>query len=246
MRALIVDDENLARDRLKRLLEKFSDVEIVGEASDGLKALEEVERLKPDVIFLDIEMPELDGLSVADAIKNNGPSVIFVTAYNEHALKAFEVSALDYIVKPINEVRLEEAIKKLRARKTKISADYTKLLESISGQGLRRFAVKCGAKFVVFDPSEISAIIARDHYAAIILKDKEFLADDSIESLIERLNPQQFIRIHRGAAINVGYLKELEREGDRKYVAVLSDPQKTRVPVARERLAELKSKLGLL
>ena len=248
MRALIVDDEAPARNRLSRLLEKYHDIEVVGEASDGLMALDEIYRLKPNVVFLDIEMPELDGISVADAIKKDGPAVIFVTAYNEHALKAFEVSAIDYLVKPIVESRLEVAIEKVRGRKDKQQDNnYLQLIETLTNQQTtRRCAIRCGAKFIVLDPTKISAIIARDHYAAIIADGRELLADDSLDVLITRLNPQQFIRIHRSAVINIEFLKELEREGDRKYLAVLSDTCQTRVPVSRERLNELKTRLGII
>ena len=141
MRALIVDDEAPARNRLSRLLEKYHDIEVVGEASDGLMALDEIYRLKPNVVFLDIEMPELDGISVADAIKKDGPAVIFVTAYNEHALKAFEVSAIDYLVKPIVESRLEVAIEKVRGRKDKQQDNnYLQLIETLTNQQTTRTA----------------------------------------------------------------------------------------------------------
>jgi two-component system LytT family response regulator len=250
VKVLLVDDETPARTRLRRLLEKHPHINIVGEASNGIAALEEIEKLKPDVVFLDIEMPELDGLGVAEAIKLDGPAVVFVTAYDEHALKAFEVAAADYLVKPINEARLTTSLAKVRKRIarpiTAKSPDYSDLLATLAGQApARRLAVKCGAKFVVFETAKISAIIARDHYAAIIVDGRELLADDPLDVLVERLNPKQFIRIHRSTVINVEFLKELEREGDRKYVAVLTDIGKTRVPVSRERLPELKGILGL-
>ncbi len=248
MKALIVDDEDPARVRLKRLLEKHADIEILGEAADGISALEEIERLKPDVVFLDIEMPELDGIGVADAIKGSGPAVIFVTAYNEHALKAFEVSALDYLVKPIVEARLDIAVEKIRKQKNSRwqAQNFSQLMAAVTNKGLaRRLAVRCGSKFIVFDPAKISAILARDHYAAIIVDGKELLADDSLDTLAGRFNSQQFTRIHRSALINIDYLKELEREGDRKYTAILNDPGKTRVPVSRERLQDLKELLGI-
>ena len=247
MKVLIVDDEAPARSRLSRLLEKYNDLEVVGEASNGLSALNEIHRLSPDIVFLDIEMPELDGISVAETIKNNGPAVIFVTAYNEHALKAFEVAAVDYLVKPVIESRLEAAIEKVRSRKNKSEdKNYLQLIESLTNQQtLRRLAIRCGAKFIVLDPSKISAVIAKDHYAAIVVEGRELLADDSLDVLSARLNPGQFIRVHRSALINLEFLKELEREGDRKYLAVLNDDCKTRVPVSRERLNELKLKLGI-
>jgi DNA-binding LytR/AlgR family response regulator len=247
VKALIVDDEVPARTRLKRLLEKYDDLVIIGEAADGLSALEEIERLKPDIVFLDIEMPELDGLEVAETLKEDGPRVVFVTAYNEHALKAFELSAADYLVKPIAEARLDATIRKLQKEHSKNPKhSYSELIEALTEkQTSRRLAVRCGAKFIVFDPDNISAIVARDHYAAIVADGRELLADDSLDILEKRLNAKQFIRIHRSAIINIHFLKELEREGDRKYIAVLNDSSKTRVPVSRERLPELKAQLGI-
>ena len=246
MNALIVDDEAPARSRLKRMLQKFEDIVVVGEAKNGIEALEEIEKLKPDVVFLDIEMPELDGFGVADAIQGKGPNVVFVTAFSEFALKAFEVAAVDYLVKPVSEERLAAAVKKLLTRISKKQEDYSKLLNILKQQqSVRRFAVRCGSKYIVLDPSKISAILARDHYAAIISDGKELLADDSLDILANRLNPQQFIRIHRSGVINVEFLKELEREGDRKYLAILNDNAKTKVPISRERLDDLKLRLGI-
>lgn len=248
MTTLIVDDEMPARDRLRRLLKAYPDIEVVGEAGDGVSALAEVDRLQPDLVFLDIEMPELDGLSVAGALKQDGPAIIFVTAFSEHALKAFEVSAIDYLVKPIAENRLDEAIERVRGRlRTEPHRpDYVELIQSVLGEKTaRRLAVRCGTKFIVLDPKKISAIIARNHYAAIIVDGKEFLADDPLDVLTRRLNSQSFLRVHRSAVINMDYLQELEREGDRKYVAILSDTAKTRIPVSREKLESLKTRLGL-
>jgi len=245
MKALIVDDEAPARQRMRRLLAKFADVTIVGEAENGLKALEQIEALKPDVAFLDIEMPELDGLGVAEAIRGHGPAVVFVTAYNEHALRAFDVAAVDYVVKPVAEERLAATIAKLRQQNPPMP-DFAKLIQSVlSPQGSRPLAVRCGSKYIVFDATKISAIIARDHYAAIVADGRELLSDDSLDTLAERLRAAQFLRVHRSAMINLDYLKELEREGDRKYTAVLNDAKTTRVPVSRERLDELKQRLGL-
>jgi two-component system, LytTR family, response regulator len=204
--------------------------------------------MKPDVAFLDIEMPELDGLGVAEAIRGRGTAVVFVTAYNEHALRAFDVSAIDYLVKPIVDSRLDAAIEKLRKHQSPNldSPKFAKLLEHMQGSAAtRQLAVRCGSKFIVIDPSKISAIIARDHYAAIIVEGKEFLADDSLDAIAARFSGKRFSRVHRSAIINMEYLKELEREGDRKYVAILNDASKTRVPVSRERLDELKQRLGI-
>lgn len=247
MRALIVDDEAPARNRLARLLAARPDLEVVGEAGDGLRALEQIEKLRPDLVFLDIEMPELDGLGVAEALGLDGPALVFITAYNEHALRAFEVSAIDYLVKPIAEPRLAAALEKVRrARGGPGKSDLARLLREMEATGAgRRLAVRCGAKYLVFDPSRVSAVVARDHYAAILCDGRELLADDPLDVVAAKLRTDRFIRVHRSALINLDFLQELEREGDRKYTAVLSDRAKTRVPISRDRLDELKDRLGL-
>ena len=247
IKVLIADDESPARARLQRMLAAFPDLEVIGEASNGLEALQNAQKLTPDLLFLDIEMPELNGLEVAETLGDGGPWVVFVTAYSEHALKAFELSASDYLVKPVSPERLAETIERIRKRKEGAGAGHLKELVSRldEGRAKRRMAIKCGSKYKVFDPSLISAVIAKDHYAVLRVDGQELTADDSLDSLVKRLDPVKFLRIHRSALINLDYLKELEHEGDRKYLAVLSDPLKTRLPVSRDRLDELKKILEL-
>ena len=247
IKVLIVDDEAPARSRLHRMLSAFPDLELTGEASNGLEALRAAQEKKPDLVFLDIEMPELNGLEVAEAWTGEGPAVVFVTAYSEHALKAFELSAVDYLVKPVSPERLGETIAKIKKRKG--AAPFSRLQDLMTkleeGRAKRRMAVKCGSKYKVFDPTHVSAVVAKDHYAVLLVDGQELLADDRLEVIAQRLDPKKFLRIHRGAVINLDYLKELENEGDRKYFAVLSDPRKTRLAVSRERLDDLKKKLEL-
>jgi two-component system LytT family response regulator len=229
------------------MLVSYSDLEVVGEASNGLETLQMAQSAKPDLIFLDIEMPELSGLEVAEALAGDGITIVFVTAYSEHALKAFELSALDYLVKPVSPERLFETIERIRKRKEAVSFHQFQslMIRLEEGRVKRRMAVKCGAKYKVFDPALISAVVAKDHYAILLIEGQELTADDSMDVLSQRLDPQKFLRIHRSAIINLDYLKELEHEGDRKYAAVLSDTAKTRLPVSRERLDELKKILNL-
>ena len=146
IRVLVVDDESPARSRLIRMLGNFPDLQIIGEAANGLEALQVTQSLNPDLVFLDIEMPELNGLETAEAWGADGPWVVFVTAYSEHALKAFELSALDYLVKPVAPERLAETVERIRRRKNPPAVDqlhnFLKNLEE--GHSLRRMAVKCG------------------------------------------------------------------------------------------------------
>ncbi|MFZ5892801.1 MAG: LytR/AlgR family response regulator transcription factor [Myxococcota bacterium] len=244
IRALLVDDEAPARERLQRLLKAHTDVECVGEAADGLQALSMIEELRPDVVFLDIQMPEMDGLCVAAAIPDAGPSVIFATAFDEHAIRAFEVAAVDYLLKPIKKERLAAALDRIREKPVP-AANVARALLAKLQQPTRKMAVRCGAKYVVFDAERVAAILAQDHYATIVVDGRELLSDDSLDKLMERLDATRFLRVHRGAIINLDFLQELQHEGDRKYVALLSDPAGTRVPISRERLDDVKRKLGI-
>ena len=244
IRAILVDDELPAIERFKKLLRVYSDVDVVGEAHDGLAALELIQSKKPDLVFLDIAMPELNGLEVARTLGINGPSIVFVTAYDEHALAAFESNAIDYLVKPINTSRLDLTIEKLRKsfQSKNPHPSHTTFLKS---QENRRLAVKIGTRYEIFDPKKISVAFSRDHYTALLVEGRELLSDDSLEAILERLDPSTFVRVHRSSIINIHYLKELKREGDRKFTAILADPDQTQVNVSRERLPILKEILGL-
>jgi two-component system, LytTR family, response regulator len=244
LRVLLVDDETPARDRLRRLLVEHADVTCVGEASNGLEALEKIESLAPDLVFLDIQMPELDGLAVAAAIPKPGPTVIFATAFDQHAIRAFELAVVDYLLKPIAKDRLAESL--VRARSSRAPAvDVARAVLATLKPKNRKMAVRSGAKYVVFDTERIVAVLARDHYSMILVDGRELLSDDPLDKLMEQLDEAQFLRVHRGAILNVGSVQELHKEGDRKYVACLSDAARTQVPISRDKLDELKSRLGI-
>ncbi|MEQ1879331.1 MAG: LytTR family DNA-binding domain-containing protein [Bdellovibrionia bacterium] len=234
IRVLLVDDEAPARERLKRLLGAFSGIEIAGEAENGLAALEKIDELKPDVVFLDIEMPELNGLETAEALAGRGPAVVFVTAYDEHALRAFETNSIDYLVKPVAAKRLGQCIEKLK-----------KWLQPLSNESLsslarpERIALGSGAKYHVVNTSDIVAVVTRDGYSAVLAGGREILSDDSLDRFIERLGSKDFLRVHRNAIINLNFVQQLHREGDRKYDAVMADPTKTKISISRERLPEI-------
>jgi len=251
LRCFIAEDEAPARQRLGRLLAELPGVCLVGQAADGLSALEQVGQCRPDVLLLDIALPELDGLGVASALAATpeaAPAVIFVTAYDAHAVRAFELSAVDYLVKQVHAERLAAAIAKVakggqpRAQAHDLSAVLSQLRAT---RPSRRMAARSGAKFIVFDPARVHAILARDHYSLLLLDERELLLDDSLEQLQQRFDPDQFLRVHRSAIINLALLRELVHEGDRRYVAVLADPAATHVPVSRERLPALRAALGL-
>lgn len=251
LRVLLVDDEAPARARLVRLLAAQPGVMVVGEASDGVRALEAARALAPDVVLLDIQMPELDGLAVAAALgawAEDAPSIVFVTAHDVHAVRAFELAAVDYLLKPVARERLARALDRARERRRAGDARgaATSAVSALrrAGVPMERMAVRVGSRFVVFATARIRAIRAQDHYAALLVDDRELLADDSLDELELVLDPSLFVRIHRSALVNVTRILALEHEGDRKYVAVLDDGT-TRLPVARERLDDVKARLGV-
>lgn len=249
IRTLLVDDEPHARERLRRLLAEHADVELVGEAGDGVQALAAIERLRPDLVLLDIQMPELDGLAVAAALPRepSPPAIVFATAHDAHALRAFELAAVDYLLKPIRKERLAASLERVRrgAESGPGPGDLARAVLARLPQPSRRMAVRSGAKYVVFDTSRIAAVLAQDHYAAILVDGREHLSDDSLDKVMERLDPASFVRVHRSAIVNLEFVQELHQEGDRKYVAVLADDPGTRVPIARDRLDDLRQRLGI-
>ncbi len=222
MKALLADDETAARDRLRHLLaSRHPDLVIVGEANDGVDALAKVATLQPDVLFLDIEMPALDGIAVARALGGKGPRIVFVTAYDDFALAAFENAAIDYLVKPVNEARLHETLERLRDQQRPKLDDTLLAIER--KRPSRRFAVKSGAEYHLIDLAKMSALIAEDKYTVVKGLQKEILCDETLDALAARLDPDRFARVHRSAIVNLAAVSRLERKGDRKYVLVLSD-----------------------
>jgi DNA-binding LytR/AlgR family response regulator len=240
IRTLLVDDEAPARARLRRLLADHPDVSCVGEAASGAEAVAAARVLAPDLVLLDVEMPEMNGLEVARALAADrdaaAPAIVFVTAFEQHALSAFDVAAVDYLVKPIAKGRLRDAIDRVRARVASRNAG--------APADARRLGVRAGARYVVFDAARVSAAVADDHYVTIYADGKELVAEEPLDELAPRLGEERFVRIHRKAIVNVDFVRELVRDGDRKYRAVLASPAGLALPVSRERLEEVKRRLG--
>lgn len=243
MRALIVDDERLARKRLRRMLEKAEGVEVVGEAADGEEALSRVAELAPDVVFLDIRMPELDGFEVARRLPE-GAHLVFTTAYDEYAVDAFAAAAVDYLLKPIEEKRLAAALDKVgRLQGGEDRAELERLLKKLTEcQTAPRVTARRGDTIRVFDPREISRFHAADRYTVFRHDGREFLLDDPIVTLEKRLGDLGFVKIHRAELINLGHVRALTREDDRTWVELV-DGQ--RAAVSRRHLGRLKERLGI-
>jgi two-component system LytT family response regulator len=258
VRALIVDDEPLARRGIRQLLERSDDVEIVGECRNGRETLAALDTLAPDLVFLDVQMPELDGF---DVVRLRGaarmPYVIFVTAYDEFAVQAFETHALDYLVKPVNEARFTAALDRVRERMRFAEAlELTRrigdLLAAHDRRGdsaavsrsplmpTRRLVVPTSAGELVLDVDEIDWIQAEDYYAAVHARGRRHLIRESLASLADRLDADQFVRVHRSAIVRLDRVREMRASATGESTLVLRDG--TRIPVSRrrrEQVAEL-------
>jgi two-component system LytT family response regulator len=213
MRILIVDDEVPARERLKRLLADIEGVELAGEAEDGPQAVELIERKHPDLVLLDIQMPGLDGFGVIEALEEP-PPIVFVTAYDEYAIRAFEVNALDYLLKPFSRERLEIAIhraQEAQAEERDWSPRLAPLLESLASQGhyLTRLAVRDGNHIRVLDVGEVDWIGIEHEQTLVHVGSKAYPVRRTLADLEARLDPTCFFRAHRSAIVNLDQVKEI-------------------------------------
>ncbi len=236
-RTLIVDDEALARERLKRLLKDFPEIEIIGEADSGEDALEKIRARQPDLIFLDIQMPGKNGFEVlAELERTQLPRIIFVTAYDEYALRAFEVNAVDYLLKPVKRERLKAALERLpqTLASREVEAQMNQLLTYLRQPTyLQRLTVRKGDRIIFLETADILYFKAEDKYTFAVTESQEEIVDYTLNQLEEKLDPNQFVRIHRGHIINRAHLKELRRWFGGRYVAILKDKNQTQLPVSR-------------
>ena len=229
MRALIVDDEPLARRGVVVRLRKFKDIEIVGECEDGTSAVKKILELSPDVVFLDVQMPGMSGFEVIQALpKENLPGVIFLTAYEQHALRAFEVHALDYLLKPVDDERFAVAIE--RARKLADSTSKLRMTERILamlGQTplnyASRFVVRSGARMQIVLTDDTDWISAAGDYVELHVRGRSHLLRQTMNSLEQELDPTKFLRIHRSSIVRTDHIVELRAIDNREYMVKLSD-----------------------
>ncbi len=242
--ALIVDDEDLARAVVREHLEAHPEIRIVGECSNGFDAVKLAGELKPDLLFLDIQMPKLDGFEVLELLEPQ-PTVIFVTAYDQHALKAFEVHAVDYLLKPFALERFEEALQRAKARMG--SGEPARIQAAdLSGTAksdwpLDRIVVRDGAKVTLIPLSRLDYVQAQDDYVLLKTPEKGHLKQQTLASLEARLDPKRFMRIHRSFIIQLDRLARLEQSETESWVAVLTDG--SRLPVSKSGYARLKELL---
>ena len=256
LRVMIVDDEPPARALLREFLAREPGITIIGECANGFEAVKAIHEQHPDLVFLDIQMPRLDGFEVLELL-DPVPSVIFCTAYDEHALRAFEVHAVDYLLKPFGRERLTEALARARARRAEPIVGPAEgagaapgpvvpaaLAASArpAGEPLQRIAVRDGAKVVVIPVGSVDLLEAQDDYVAIHEGGRTHLKHQTLATLARALDPAKFVRVHRSFVVNVERIARIELLAKDSRVAVLEDG--TQVPVSRSGQERLKQILG--
>lgn len=228
---MIVDDEELARDRVASLLAEQADVEIVGTCADGPSAVEAIERQRPDLVFLDVQMPGMDGFEVLASLdREHVPAVVFVTAHDAHAIRAFEIHALDFLLKPFDQARFEKALERARAQIARAAAPaidsrLAQLLEELREERKypERLIVKSSGRVFFVRTEDIDWVEASGNYVKIHTKGEGHLIRESMKNMEAKLDPKTFVRIHRSAIVNIDRIKELEPWFHGEYVVILRD-----------------------
>lgn len=245
MKVIIVDDEPLARSIVKEYLQKHSELELVQECNDGLEGLKAIQQHQPDLIFLDIQMPKINGFEMLELL-DHPPAVIFTTAFDEYAIKAFDAHAIDYLLKPFSQERFDKAIEKLSVQKNTSAEKATReLLEtaSHSPSQSQRIVVKNGSKIKIIPAQEIFYLEAADDYVKIHTKEGYFLKNKTMNHFEQVLDPQLFVRSHRSYIVNMQQITRIDPFEKDNHIAILRSGAK--VPVSRNGYVKLKQVLGL-
>ncbi|RZT11086.1 two component transcriptional regulator, LytTR family [Duganella sp. CF402] len=232
MRIIIVDDEMLARGVVREYLSEHADVEIVAECANGFEAVKAITELSPDLVFLDIQMPKLDGFEVAE-LAGGKTRYIFATAFDQYAIKAFEFHALDYLLKPFSQQRFDQALAHARANLGAGGEVVEKMVREATGRNkpLGRVLIRDGARVHVITADKIEHVEAQDDYVQIRSEGKSYLKNQRMSELEEQLDGEQFLRIHRSYIVNIAFVDRIEQATKDSHVAVLKDG--SRVPVSR-------------
>ena len=249
IRTLIVDDEPLARQRLRRLLQADPDITIVGECGDGQQAVTDLQQLQPDLVFLDVQMPVLDGFDVLQALGDTAlPAVIFVTAHDRYALKAFEVHALDYLLKPFDKARFAAALEraKIQIRQgnaTALNERLQQLLQNTPGRsGPKRLMIKSSSRIYFVRIEDIDWIEAAGNYVRLHVGEEEHLLREGLTALENKLDGGRFVRIHRSTIVNIERIRELQPVFHGDYVIILHNG--TELALSRSCRDRLEESLG--
>jgi two-component system LytT family response regulator len=234
MRIIIVDDEMLARGVVREYLSEHADVEVVAECANGFEAVKAITELAPDLVFLDIQMPKLDGFEVAE-LAGSKTRYIFATAFDQYAIKAFEFHALDYLLKPFSQQRFDQALAHARANMSKSAGDAAveNMVREAAGRNkpLGRVLIRDGAKVHVINADKIEHVEAQDDYVQIRSEGKSYLKNQRMTELEAQLDGEQFLRIHRSYIVNIAFVDRIEQATKDSHVAILKDGSK--IPISR-------------
>ena len=238
IRALLVDDEKPARDRLRRLLAGESDVEVIGDASDGAEAIERIASLAPDVVFLDIQMPGCTGMELAASLASPRPRIVFCTAYDQYAVDAFELNAVDYLLKPINQARLKKTLDRIRAA----APDDRALDRAVPAAPPARFLARHANTYRVVPARDVLYFASENGVTKLQTEERHYWMQPTLNDLESRLDPAQFSRISRAAIVNLDAVRELVPLGDGTGEVRLGNG--ARLEVSRRRFGTLTKRLG--
>jgi two-component system LytT family response regulator len=243
LKALIVDDEELARKLLREMLTCHPEIEIAAECGNGMEAVKAAAEHKPDLLFLDVQMPKLTGFDVLELIERENVGVIFVTAYDQYAMKAFEVHAVDYLLKPFSRERFEAALERAKHQKPKKEVDAAELAATArpAGEYAERIVVKDGTKVTLIPVPKLDYAEALDDYVSLVSEGKKHLKQQTISGLEMALDPKLFVRIHRSYLVNLERVTRIEPYGKDSKIAILTNG--VRLPVSRAGYARLKTLL---
>jgi two-component system LytT family response regulator len=237
IRTFLVDDEQPARERLLTLLRPFENIEVIGEAEDGVHALEKIKELRPDLVFLDIQMPVCTGLEVAASLPSPSPAIIFCTAYDQYAVDAFELAAVDYLLKPVNRSRLAIAIRKIENQQPAAREEQSGKVNAALLRQISRFLARKGARYVVIPLAETICFISEEGLTRLHTADQSYWIDPTLNDLEMRLDPFFFFRISRGGMVRLEAIREVIPMIGGSGEVVLTNGMK--LEVSRRRFREL-------
>lgn len=245
MKAIIIDDEFLARNMVKEYLQHYPEIEVVQECSDGFEGIKAIQQHQPDLVFLDIQMPKINGFEMLELVEQP-PAVIFTTAFEEYAIKAFEAHAIDYLLKPFSKERFDKAIQKWQQMgRQEMTLQAGQLLESLGNQPSRsnRIVLKDNGKIKIIPTINIHYLEAADDYVKIHTAEGTFLKNRTMQYFEQQLDPQQFVRIHRSYLVNVQLISRIDPYEKDSHLAILSVG--VRLPVSKSGYQKLKHLLGI-
>ena len=241
---ITIDDEPLARSIVKEYLQKYPGLEIVEECNDGFEGFKAIQQHQPDLIFLDIQMPKINGFEMLELL-DQAPAVIFTTAFDEYAIKAFEAHAVDYLLKPFSQDRFDKAIQKWKEQNVSSQKNTEELLEtaSYSPSQSQRIVVKTGSKIKIIPVQDVFYLEAADDYVKVHTHEGSFLKNKTMSHFEKTLDPQQFVRSHRSYIVNIQQITRIDPYEKDNHVAILKSG--TKVPVSRNGYVKLRTVLGL-